>query len=120
MPYKPKQPCAHPGCPQLSHGRYCEEHQKAIDARYNKYVRDPASRKRYGRAWKRIRDAYMAAHPLCEECDLAGRITPATEVHHVIPLSNGGTHSRDNLMALCKICHSTITARDGGRWLRRG
>lgn len=27
MPYKPKRPCSWPGCPNLTHGRYCEEHQ---------------------------------------------------------------------------------------------
>jgi len=36
--------------------RYCEVHQKAVDAHYNKYERDPATRKRYGKSWKRIRD----------------------------------------------------------------
>lgn len=25
MPYKPKKPCAYPGCPQLTYDRYCEE-----------------------------------------------------------------------------------------------
>ena len=68
MPYKPKRPCSYPGCPRLTSGRYCEEHQKIITAHYNKHQRDPASKRRYGRAWKRIRDRYIAAHPLCEQC----------------------------------------------------
>ena len=96
--------------------RYCEEHQKIITAHYNKHQRDPASKRRYGRAWKRIRDRYIAAHPLCEQCKRAGKITPAEEVHHILPLSKGGTHVESNLMALCKRCHSEITAREGGRW----
>jgi 5-methylcytosine-specific restriction protein A len=37
-------------------------------------------------------------------------------VHHIIPLSKGGTHDSANLMSLCVSCHSRITARDGGRW----
>ena len=119
MPYKPMRPCAHPGCPALCSGRYCPEHQRAATAHYNKHERDPASRKRYGRAWKRIRDAYIEAHPLCERCEQAGQIVPAEEVHHILPLSRGGTHARDNLMALCSSCHSTITAREGGRWQPR-
>ena len=72
MPYKPKRPCSYPGCPRLTSGRYCEEHQKIITAHYNKHQRDPASKRRYGRAWKRIRDRYIAAHPLCEQCRRAG------------------------------------------------
>ena len=46
-------------------------------------------------------------------------LTPAQEVHHILPLSRGGTHEDANLMALCKPCHSEITARDGDRWHTR-
>ena len=62
--------------------------------RYEKYDRDPAVRRRYGRAWKRIRDRYIQEHPLCELCQWDGRLTPAEEVHHKVPLSEGGTHAR--------------------------
>ena len=61
-------------------------------------------------------DRYVAAHPLCEECKKQGKLTPTEEVHHILPLSKGGTHAESNLMALCKSCHSAITARDGDRW----
>ena len=43
-------------------------------------------------------------------------MTAAQEVHHIVPLAEGGTHDEDNLMALCKSCHSRITVREGGRW----
>ena len=119
MPRKPKRPCSYPGCAELTDGRYCEKHQKEMDAIYNKYGRDPETRKRYGRTWKRLRDRYIAEHPLCEECQKAGRLTPAEEVHHIIPLSKGGTNADSNLMSLCKQCHSSITAREGERWARR-
>ena len=119
MPYKPKRPCSYPGCPELTYGRFCEQHAKEESKRYEKYDRDPAIRKRYGRAWKRIRDRYISIHPLCEQCMKEGRITPAEEVHHVLPLSHGGTHSEDNLMALCKSCHSRITAEMGDRWNKK-
>ena len=58
VPTKPKRPCSYPGCPKLTDGRFCEEHAKAEAKRYEKYDRDPAVRRRYGRAWKRIRDRY--------------------------------------------------------------
>ena len=116
MPRKPKRPCSHPGCPKLTDGRFCEEHQRQENKRYEKYDRDPAVRRRYGRAWKRIRDRHIAEQPLCEMCKKQGRIIPAEEVHHIKPLSQGGTHDDGNLMSLCKECHSEITAREGGRW----
>jgi 5-methylcytosine-specific restriction protein A len=56
---KPKRPCSYPGCPRLTDGRYCDEHQKLTAKQYNKYQRIPEHRKRYGRAWKRIRDRYI-------------------------------------------------------------
>ena len=116
MPRRPKRPCSYPGCPELTNERFCASHQKRIDADYNKYGRDPASKRQYGRLWRKIRAQHLAEHPLCEVCKQEGRTTPAEEVHHIIPLSKGGTHDSANLMSLCISCHSRITARDGGRW----
>lgn len=116
MPMKPKRPCSYPGCPKLTDGRFCEEHTKEETKRYERYQRAPALKKRYGRSWKRVRDRFLAEHPLCEKCARLGRITPAQEVHHIQPLSQGGTNDVDNLMSLCTSCHSEITAREGGRW----
>lgn len=109
MPRKPKRPCQQPGCARLTDGLYCAEHQRQANYHYNHYQREPETNKRYGRAWKRIRDRFIKAHPLCEECKKAGRLMPAEEVHHVIPISQGGTNDERNLMALCKACHSRIT-----------
>lgn len=109
MPNKPKKPCKHQGCPNLTDGLYCEQHKQTENRRYNKYQRDPAINKRYGAAWKRIRKRYITLHPLCEECQRQHRYTPATEVHHILPLSEGGTHDERNLMSLCHACHSSIT-----------
>jgi 5-methylcytosine-specific restriction protein A len=39
-------------------------------------------------------------------------------VHHILPLSKGGGNETSNLMALCKSCHSKITAESGDRWGR--
>ena len=110
MPRKPKRPCSYPGCPELTGGSYCNKHQSKMDKQYNKYQRDPDSNKRYGRAWKRIRDRYVKAHPLCEECEKQGRLTPVEEVHHIKPLSKGGGNEASNLMSLCGSCHRKITA----------
>ena len=118
MPYRPKKPCAHPGCSALTYTVFCPVHEKQDARAYEKYKRDPDTRKRYGRAWQHIRDLYIAAHPLCEQCADAGRITPAREVHHIIPLTEGGSNDDNNLLALCTVCHSGITRGATNR--RRG
>ena len=109
MPRKPMRPCSYPGCGRLTDRRYCDEHKQIAERQYNRYQRDPDTSQRYGRAWRRIRAQYIQAHPLCEQCEKEGRLTPAEEVHHILPLANGGTHDEMYLMALCKGCHSRIT-----------
>ena len=118
MPTKPKHPCAHPGCPeQVESGqRYCEKHRRQEAKRYERYGRDPETRGRYNYQWKKIRYEYLRAHPLCERCKAEGRATEANVVHHITPLAAGGTHASENLMALCKQCHSRIHAENGDRW----
>ena len=115
MPRKPKRPCAHPGCPNLTDKTYCPEHEKAARQQYDKYKRRPDVNKKYGRAWKRIRDRYAAEHPYCERCFEEGRLVLMEEVHHVIPVSRGGTHDRSNLMSLCRSCHNKIHLEMGDR-----
>ena len=108
MPKKPKRPCSYPGCPNLTDGQYCEEHRTQARQQYDRYERAPRTASKYGRAWHRIRARYAAAHPLCEQCFKEGRYTPVEEVHHIIPISRGGTHAESNLMSLCKSCHNKI------------
>lgn len=119
MPRKPKHPCGYPGCPNLTEKQYCEEHASVMNRRYERYSRDPQTKKRYGRCWKRIRDSYVKTHPFCEMCFERGVIVPVEEVHHRKPLSEGGTHDRENLIALCKSCHSRLHA-EGGRFFSGG
>ena len=116
LPKSPKKPCSAPNCPNLTHGRFCETHAKQEAKRYEKYDRDPESRKKYGTAWRRIRERYIAAHPLCERCKLEGRLIPAYIVHHKQKLSDNGTHDWENLQSLCQNCHSQLHAAQGDRW----
>ncbi len=118
MPTKPKRPCSMSGCGRLCENgeQYCREHKQVANKHYNQFQRDPTSNKRYGRTWKRIRDRFIKAHPLCEECQKNGRFVAAEEVHHILPLSRGGGNDASNLMSLCKSCHSRITVEMGDRW----
>ncbi|GHU52884.1 HNH endonuclease [Clostridia bacterium] len=109
MPRKPKHPCGHQGCPELTDDYYCEKHRKESIKEYNRFRRDPQTVKRYGGAWRKIRARVLQANPLCNECKQHGRFVLATEVHHIKPLSAGGTHDYENLMSLCHSCHSRIT-----------
>lgn len=120
MPWKAKRPCRYSGCSELADVEvgYCERHLKLIQSQYNRYGRTPEAKKRYGYHWRKIRADFLSAHPLCEICRQAGRYVDATEVHHVKPLAEGGTNSVDNLQALCKSCHSKITAATAGRGVK--
>lgn len=115
MPRKPKRPCRYPGCAKLADGVYCEGHAKLMNSHYNKFSRGYDSNERYNSAWKKIRDRYIKAHPLCELCLAEGRYTPAVLVHHKKPLADGGTNEESNLMSLCFSCHEIIHGGRGGQ-----
>lgn len=140
MPYKPSGPCRHPGCPALAtktnrgfcpnHGPikiacrvstcpemaykngYCYRHWKESRKRYDDARGTPPERG-YDQTWGNLRLLYLAEHCLCEECKKAGILKAAQEVHHVIPISQRPDLRLDpeNLMALCKPCHSRLKGK---------
>lgn len=115
MPRKPLRPCKHPGCPNLTDKSYCKEHAKTERDLYNRQYRRTDINKVYGSQWRKIRERYVALHPLCEKCKEQGRLVPVDEVHHIVPTSRGGTHKFSNLMSLCKSCHNKIHIDMGDR-----
>jgi 5-methylcytosine-specific restriction protein A len=115
MPRKPKRPCRYPGCPRLTDHTYCEEHEKMMQRHYDTFTRGYSTGKRYGRQWRKIRTRYVRKHPLCERCLLEGRYVPVEEVHHIVPLSEGGSNDESNLMSLCHSCHEKMHKRKGKR-----
>lgn len=70
--------------------------------------------------WKRMRLAHLRNEPLCEICLMEGRVTLATEVHHINSFLNAETtEERDelafqdsNLMSLCDSCHQRCHSGD--------
>lgn len=90
--------------------------------------RESARRRGYDATWERLRRMVLAESPLCAdpfgEHAAVGRVEVATEVHHVVRLrvikgrDNGSTRAanrRENLLPLCKSCHSRVTNEEKRR-----
>jgi len=83
------------------------KHDKAKDI--YKYVYNTSQ-------WRKLREAYLMQHPLCEMCEKDGKVNEAVEVHHITPISNANDelgmkelgYNPDNLMALCEECHHKL------------
>ena len=68
--------------------------------------------------WRTLRLKKLQANPLCqcEECKEHGKITPATEVHHIVPVESVNTIEMmeklmfdfTNLMSVSHECHHRI------------
>lgn len=126
MPRKAKRPCSRRGCPNLVEvgaGGYCPDHAAEHRAERNKRIdaqRGTAAQRGYDARWRRIRLMQLRKFPLCATC-LAAEITePATEVDHIIPLAEGGTHAFENLQSLCHPCHSRKTVQQSLGWGSQG
>lgn len=68
--------------------------------------------------WKSLRVDKLKANPVCQECEIKGVSTLATEVHHIKPVESMHDEesmkrlmfSYSNLMSLCNACHYDIHA----------
>ena len=122
MPNRPKKPCKgkYGTCPNLvdANKRYCSSCQpgevkkeKARTRQYDKQ-RGTTAQRGYDSRWNRVRALYIKRNPICENCINEGRTNKAEEVHHIIPIKQGGAkYSFDNLMSLCRTCHNKIEPR---------
>jgi 5-methylcytosine-specific restriction protein A len=108
MAKRPLAYCSVPGCSaRVSAGRCAAHRGRPVDDR-----RLPAHRRGYGRDWQRLR-ARLIQGQLCADCEAAGYIVIATELHHVIRISVDPRRrlDPDNLLPLCKLHHSIRTRR---------
>lgn len=67
-----------------------------------------------GRKLQRIRNSHLRRHPLCVMCEEKGRVRPATQIDHKIPLFKGGRDEEANRQGLCDDCHEYKTRIDLG------
>lgn len=63
--------------------------------------------------WRRIRNAYMKKHQLCEHCLLLNIITASFICDHIEEIEDNYDRrfDRTNLQALCQSCHNKKTAQ---------
>ena len=104
MPYSPAHPCAKSGCPNLTHKRFCPEHDREHWDNVHKQDKRPSPRARgYDDDWRAVRNSYLKLHPRCELC----HEHHASIVHHVESVKTAPHRRLDmtNLQAVCKACH---------------
>lgn len=68
--------------------------------------------------WKALRLYHLDREPLCKHCLDKGIINARElEVHHIISIDDDWSLRLDdnNLITLCKQCHSIITAKENKR-----
>lgn len=70
----------------------------------------PARRKiRSGWQWGTIRNQVRARDRACVQCGGTDRL----EVHHRVPLRDGGSNALDNVELLCRNCHLAQQVAEG-------
>ena len=118
MPYRPKKPCRHPGCPELTHDLFCEKHKKEDNRIYNQYKRDELSKTFYKTAlWRTTREKKLNMNPFCEECLKSEKYIKGKIVDHIVPIKQGGApYDLENLQTLCWSCHSRKSIEEGSRF----
>ena len=119
MPFAPPTPCSEPGCPALTHDRFCPGHKRQRQQRYDK-ARGSSSARGYGRRWRKLRLFILRRDPICKcsiegcpVCGGAGCTRASTDADHRISRP-AGSDNPSNLQGLCHDCHSVKTAREDG------
>lgn len=105
MPLRPYRLCER--CSAMTRDRFCAEHGPR-----RRRPAKSAHQRGYGRDWRKAREAYLQAdaqHRLCWACLFNEKVALMSDLHHVIPLREGGTHDWTNLRSLCKSHHMWIT-----------
>lgn len=112
MPTQAARPCNNKQCTGLVRNGACSvcgSQRRGKDRAYDQR-RGTAAERGYDATWRKLRRMQLAIEPLCRDCNRGGGVVLATEVHHIRAVRDGGTNELENLMSLCKPCHSRRTA----------
>ena len=73
--------------------------------------REQSQKRGYDWTWRALSKQVRMEEPLCRHCLRDGRVTAATLVDHIVPLSLSPELrlDRGNLQALCASCHARKT-----------
>lgn len=105
------------GTIQKARSQLQEKIKKEQQERHKNTYHDKENHIYYGKkAWKELRNSYIADHPVCEIHLKYDIYKPATEVHHKYIWSHGKTEEDKwrllldpmNLMSLCTECHKEV------------
>jgi hypothetical protein len=97
-------PCLACGKPSLN-GPRCEQHGKPFAGRTKDYGPGLSTA---------IHDQVLTEEPSCRLA-YPGCLIRSQQVDHILNRARGGTDARSNLQGVCKRCHATKTAHEGGR-----
>ena len=73
--------------------------------------------------WKHKRERILRRDEyICQECKRYGRTTPATTVHHILPLEQRPDLklNNQNLISLCSKCHDSMHDRNTNELTKKG
>jgi 5-methylcytosine-specific restriction protein A len=101
-----------PKMPKPFRPRHLQQAAKQSQAEYDR--RRGPGRQFYGcKTWRKFRAWFLSVHPLCQDCEQAGRITPAREVHHALKRTEHpeNTYDPEACRALCSPCHVRRTRK---------
>jgi 5-methylcytosine-specific restriction protein A len=112
MPSALKKRCGFRGCPNLTRGRYCDEHLP-LARRFYDQRRGSTKDRGYDGDWKRVAEHRRELDGcLCQMCLDEGIVRASNLVDHIIPI-----HVRPdwrleigNTQVLCFDCHTRKTA----------
>ena len=67
-------------------------------------------------AWRQLRLVILEREPICRSCRYEDRISRATQIDHIRPVTAGGNfYDAENLQPLCASCHSSKSAKEGNQ-----
>lgn len=117
MPRRPPRPCSVHAWILVNDGDVCTECAKHPSPSRPRDTRAPASKRGYGAAHQRKRDALIKRLKWCADPYGLHKVTKVygTIRDHKVPLNQGGSDDESNEQLLCITCHNVKIYRDGSR-----